>query len=523
MTQCVSKNTAPWASWAFIHLFLGLWTTEVLATPKIVVLPLSRSPDVPPQVVQKLDQAVLTELAERRGVSASRPEKLKGTDTLAVPTASDALRTAEQNLNDGSLDTTIKALDKYIEKLERALPGSAVGELSDAYLLLSKAHFQKANDDEGQRALEAAIRLRPDRELEGDYPPLFLRLYRTARENLQKRSLAELTIEADASNAELLLNGRLLGTGPVVVRHVPPGTHFVVARIDGRQAVRRIELGADEQRTHRFFLGVGQRRVLPSNRLDAREKGTLGEVARVEGADAVLAGILVSGDNDYSLHMVLVNQRGQGALVGRHTVDKDLLSANIEAGRLAEKVISMSSRGFRDEVLQQVVPGMIAETTASLEAFAPGKEHIVSFGGSTPSVNSTSAATSLAPQPSASDELPTKPSTKSGALPQPTSASATNVSAANSSATNSSAASKAPEPIYTSAIVAAPAAPIRPSPQYAPLPAEPVEASADVGPPIYKRWWFWTVIGVVVVGGAAAATTVALTAKVDRVSVIASW
>lgn len=450
MTQCV---------------YIWLVAAMAVAQPKVVVLPLSRSADVPADVVSKLDGAVFTELAERRQLTAVRADKLKGTDALATPQSTDAIALADKALREGALETAVRSLEKYIATLERAQAQSAVHELADAYLLLSTAQFQRANDDEGQKALDAFVRLRPDRELQGDYPPLFVRLHKSTRDRQRSKAHGEIKIDVDATNAEVSLNGRALGVAPVVIQNVPAGTHYLSVKLDGRQAVRRVESNGSDAKTHRFFLGVGSRKVLASNRLDAREKSALAEVARAENADAVVAGVVMAGNNEWTLYTVIVNSRGEGNLLGQYSVDRDLLSANVEAGKLAERALDMLRRGIKDDIVNQIVPGMVPESVVVVDAFTPGMAERVA-GTAIPVVIGT----------------PPPP-------PQP-----------------------------AEALVATP---IRPYAE--PLIAERDQNQATVSKPIYKRWWFWTIVGVAVVGGAATATALVVTAKVDRVSVGASW
>ena len=126
-----------------------------------------------------------------------------------------AVQAAEQALR--------AALDQY-RLAAGALP--EVGEVADAWALLSAVLYNTGRDEEGLAALNAALALGPSRELPlAQTSALFARVVAEARKGVQAGPRGTLLAESTPAGATFVLDGVALGPTPMEVKDVPAGSH----------------------------------------------------------------------------------------------------------------------------------------------------------------------------------------------------------------------------------------------------------------------------------------------------------
>src|SRR5262249_38240390 len=120
------------------------------------------------------------------------------------------------------------ALAKAIAAYKANAGGVAdVGEVVDAYALLSAVEYNTGRDDEGLKSLSTALALAPDPDL-----PLpatsqeFARVVADTRQAVKDAGRGTLQLETTPSGAAVVVDGIPLGNTPLQVKEVPPGSHF---------------------------------------------------------------------------------------------------------------------------------------------------------------------------------------------------------------------------------------------------------------------------------------------------------
>ena len=321
------------------------------APQKLVVIPFAAlSGDVPARAPAKAAAMLTTELKGVESlevVSAPKAEGKHGQDrdqeALAAARAevekAKALRgkrkfkAAEQALR--------AALDQY-RLAAGALP--EVGEVADAWALLSAVLYNTGRDEEGLAALNAALALGPSRELPlAQTSALFARVVAEARKGVQAGPRGTLLAESTPAGATFVLDGVALGPTPMEVKDVPAGSHaWKVQLPTGERLGGTVEVAGGKQAkvSARAPVEDAESRAVASlaaNTVDDALVKAVSEQARAAEAELALFGALSRSGSQLQFDLFLFTA-GQKPVVRRLptlSFDPDLLEAGMKFYELA--------------------------------------------------------------------------------------------------------------------------------------------------------------------------------------------
>ena len=321
------------------------------ATLRVVVVPFAALTDhIPTGASAKARSMLVTELTSTGAFTVVEPSLDAG-----VPLASAALDRARAQVEKAKELRVRHRLPRAREVLAGALEayGAAataltdVSELVDCYALSSAVAYASGRDEDGQRALLAALALAPDRELPlAKTSALFSHVVDDARQGLKATTSGALMVSSIPSNAPVTLDGHLLGATPLEVRAVPPGPHLWTVdlsmgeRVGGLVEVasgRSVEVVA---RPAQLDSATKLLQVVAKNQLDQTAVVAARELARATQADLVVFGALSAEGKGLALDTFLCSADGSPRRLPRRAFDPELLSARMElyglAGELAQ-------------------------------------------------------------------------------------------------------------------------------------------------------------------------------------------
>jgi tetratricopeptide (TPR) repeat protein len=336
-----------------------------------------------------------------RSVEAKKKEAEAAADALAE--ARKAVEEAKELRAKKKFRLADEALTKALGLFQKNAAGvTEIGEVVDAYALLSAVQYNTGRDEEGLKSLTTAIGLAPDRDLPlAATSALFARVVTDTRKALKESVKGQLLIESTPGNATLLIDGLALGSTPLTVKDVPPGLHFwraalpngelqggVVEVTSGKQAnVKATSASKDPE--SRLLSSVAQ------NKIDHDALAAAKEYAGANTADLLIfGGLSVKVGKglvlDSFVYAVATNEVRR---LPRATFDAELLNAGMEfynlAGEVAKKgaetgeavkvpasvsfdLVGQSAKVA--EVKYGVVPGKAAAAEALEGLEAGGKE-----------------------------------------------------------------------------------------------------------------------------------------------------
>lgn len=272
-----------------------------------------------------------------------------------------------------------RAIGEYKEAVS-ALP--EIGEVVDAYALLSAVQYNTGRDEEGAKSLSQALTLAPDRALPlAETSALFSHVVSDARKALKDGAKGTLLLESSPSNAPVLVDGLALGATPLSVKDVPPGLHFWRATLPSGETVGGVvEVTAGKQATAKAAPTSKDPEArlltaLSQNKLDADVVAAAKEHARAADADYVVFGALSHEGKGLALDTFLfATSTGDLRRMARTKFDTELLSAGMEFYNLAGE---LSKKGT--QVGEPVkVPSQVSTTlTASAARLGEAKYGVV--------------------------------------------------------------------------------------------------------------------------------------------------
>lgn len=279
---------------------------------------------------------------QRSGASPDQPTG----DPKAGPRAQRLMDHAEEALDDAAFDVAAQRLAKAIALLENH--GDAVADLrllAEAYLQAGIAYFRHGEPDLADDMLNKAAHYDPDRVLvPAEFPPIFISVYDRARYNVLRRPRARLEVNAPRG-AQVLFDGRPMGTAPLVLTDTLPGKHWIRIEQTGRPAqvktlkVRSrktlvVEFGAQDSAHEQGLRGAMRRNALTF--ADVNRIRTAGKKAR---ATYALVGGFYQTSTAYRIRSLVIEvATGRvGRLVGMD-FDLDMLTAEIEVFKLAKDI-----------------------------------------------------------------------------------------------------------------------------------------------------------------------------------------
>jgi tetratricopeptide (TPR) repeat protein len=360
--------------------------------PKLTVMPFAAlTGDVPQRAGTKAVGMLTTEFksADSFALVDAKKEKPAGGAEEAIETARKAVADAKELRGKKKFRLAEEALQRAITAYKASpavLP--EVGEVVDAYALLSAVQYNTGRDEEGAKSLTQALTLAPDRDLPlAATSALFARVVTDSRKGLKDGAKGTLMLESAPSNAPVLLDGLALGTTPLSVKDVPPGLHFWKATLPSGEALGGvIEVLPGKQATAKAASTTKdpESRLLSSlaqNKLDADLVAAAREHAKSAEADLVVFGALSKEGKGLALDTFLFTaSTGDVRRMARASFDTELLSAGMEFYNLAGELAKHGDKvgeavKVPASVSMTLVSGGSSKLAEAKYGVVPGKEN----------------------------------------------------------------------------------------------------------------------------------------------------
>lgn len=372
---------------------------------KLTVVPFAAlTGDVPQRAGAKAVGMLTTEFksADAFSLVDSKKDKAAGGADEALDKARKSVTEAKELRSKKKFRLADEALQKAIADYKLAIGAlPEIGEVVDAYALLSAVQYNTGRDDEGAKSLHQALTLAPDRELPlAQTSAMFGRVVADARKALKTGAKGTLMLESSPSNAPVLVDGLALGATPLSVKDVPPGLHFWRATLPSGESVGGvIEVTAGKQASAKASSSSKDPEVrllsaLSQNKLDAEVVSAAKEHAKAAEVDLVVFGALSHEGKGLMLDTFLFStSTGDVRRMARTSFDNELLSAGMEffnlAGELAKKgtkvgepvkvpssvsTTLVSSGPKLAEARYGIVPGQEAAALDGVEGTEPAKD-----------------------------------------------------------------------------------------------------------------------------------------------------
>lgn len=357
---------------------------------KLTVMPFAAlTGDVPARAGSKAVGMLTTEFksADAFALVDARKEKASGAAETALETARKEVGDAKELRGKKKFRLAEEALNRAIAAYKTAIPAlPEIGEVVDAYVLLSAVQFNTGRDEEGAKSLNQALAMAPDREVGlASTSPLFARVVADARKALKDGARGTLVLESSPSNAPVLIDGLALGATPLSVTAVPPGLHFWKATLPSGEALGGVvEVTAGKQATARAASASKdpEARVLTAlsqNKLDSDLVAAAKEQAKAAEADLLVFGALSKEGKGLALDTFLFTaSTGDLRRMARTSFDTELLSAGMEfynlAGELAKKGSQVGEAVRVPASVSNTLVSSASKTTEARYGIVPGAE-----------------------------------------------------------------------------------------------------------------------------------------------------
>jgi hypothetical protein len=324
--------------------------------------------EAPPASIPKLQvmtfAALAGEVPQRAGVKAAGmlAQEFKSADSMQLVDAkkgvadknepnAEALAAARKGVKEAQDLRSKRKFRLAAEGLDKALAEykanassvSDVGEVVDAYALLSAVQYNTGRDEEGLKSLNAALAMAPDRELPlAATSALFSHLVADQRKLIKSSPKGILVFESTPSGGAVTVDGIGLGNTPLSVTEVPPGLHyFKVLLANGETVGGTAEVMAGKQAkvTATSASKDPESRILGSlaqNKIDQDLLNAAKEQAALAQADFLVFGALSKEGRGLALDSFLFAAAGNEIRrLPRSNFDTELLSAGVEFYNLA--------------------------------------------------------------------------------------------------------------------------------------------------------------------------------------------
>ncbi|PZR18349.1 MAG: hypothetical protein DI536_00235 [Archangium gephyra] len=357
---------------------------------KLTVMPFAAlTGDVPARAGAKAVGMLTTEFksADAFALVDAKREKAGGAAEAALETARKEVGDAKELRGKKKFRLAEEALNRGIAAYKTAIPAlPEIGEVVDAYVLLSAVQFNTGRDEEGAKSLNQALAMAPDREVGlASSSPLFARVVADARKALKDGAKGTVLLESSPSNAPVLIDGLALGATPLAITAVPPGLHFWKATLPSGEAIGGvIEVTANKQATAKAASASKdpEARVLTAlsqNKLDADLVAAAKETAKANEADLIVFGALSKDGKGLALDTFLFTAAtGDVRRMARASFDTELLSAGMEfynlAGELAKKGSQVGEPVRVPSSVSSTLVSTAAKTSEARYGIVPGAE-----------------------------------------------------------------------------------------------------------------------------------------------------
>lgn len=355
---------------------------------KLTVMPFAAlTGDVPARAGSKAVGMLTTEFksADAFTLVDAKKDKASGAAETALEAARKDVTEAKAQREKKKFRLAEEALKRALESYKSAtgaLP--EIGEVADAWVLLSAVQFNTGRDEEGAKSLNQALALAPDREVGlASSSPLFTRVVTDARKALKDGTKGTLLLESSPSNAPVQLDGLSLGATPLSVTAVPPGLHYWKATLPSGEVIGGVvEVAGGKQATAKAASASKdpEARVLTAlaqNKLDADLVAAAKEQAKASEADLIVFGALSKSGKGLALDTFLFTaSTGDVRRMARTSFDTELLSAGMEfynlAGELSKKGSQVGEAVRVPEAVSTTLVSSAAKTTEARFGIVPG-------------------------------------------------------------------------------------------------------------------------------------------------------
>lgn len=319
---------------------------------RIAVVPFAAlSGDVPQRAGNKAAGMLQSELKNSDAFALVQVKEQGGQDPYKekLDAARAKVKEAQELRSKRKFRAAEAALTEALEAYRANAAGlTDIGELQDAYVLLSAIQYNTGRDEEGAKTLDTALALSPSRELPlAKTSPLFTKVVSDAREKLLKGPKGQLYVDSAPQGAAVVVDGAALGAAPVLVTDVPPGLHVWRVQLpSGEVAGGVVQVTAQKQARVQGASAAADPEskmlsALSTNRLDKAVVEAARQTAREANAEMVIFGALSRDGKNLVLDSFVVEAAsGKVKRLPASTFDPELLSAGMEfynlVGRLAK-------------------------------------------------------------------------------------------------------------------------------------------------------------------------------------------
>jgi hypothetical protein len=371
--------------------------TAPAAPQKLGVLPFaSLSGDVPARAGSKAAGMLSTEFKNAEGLQFVDIRKSAGGDTAhdeALADARKAVDDAKELRKKKKFRLASEALAKAVAAYKtNASAVSDIGEVVDAYALLSAVQYNTGRDEEGLQSLKTGLALAPDRDLPlAATSQLFARVVADTRKTIKDAPKGTLQIETTPSGAPVAVDGVSLGNTPLQVKDVPPGLHFWRAMLPNGETlggVADVASGKTAKVSGASQSKDPESRVLSAvsqNRIDQELVKAAKELTDGAAVDLVVFGTLSKEGKNLALDAFVYAAKDNAVRrLNRATFDTELLSAGVEFYNLAGQLSAKGAKsGDPVKVPSQVTPNLGPSGVKVAEAkygVQPGKGDALDVG-----------------------------------------------------------------------------------------------------------------------------------------------
>lgn len=323
--------------------------------PKVAVLPVSIGDAVPAKAAARFQELLSDELKGRDGIrvvdgpkagAKAPPPAASKISRTPPPSALEALEEGQSALTELKFDEASEALKRGVEEMTAQPAGIDFEKLVEAYISLAVASFRQGDEEGAQKSLLSVVRLSPDYRLpEGKYPPIFVREFEKARRRTEKAIKGTISIEGP-TGATAFVDGRDIGMLPAQEAGLISGTHYV--KVEGTrgelfgQAVE-VKNGVSKVKAQLQSAGDGAVAQAPGVIGPVLDNAAVSATAKsldALGADfGVVSTLYRSGDHQITAATAVFSARAHGfATMKTYTFDEELLTANVEAYKLADDI-----------------------------------------------------------------------------------------------------------------------------------------------------------------------------------------
>ena len=249
-----------------------------------------------------------------------------------------------------------KAKGGYEKALESFAKAAPVLEdpslLIEGWLGLAEIAFRQANEDDAKRYLEMIVGFNPELELDNKrFPGLFITTHRKVRDRLLKGDKSSITVDATATGAQLVIDGRPVAAAPAKANGLYPGQHLVRVLREGLApwgTVVTVAAGADSAVSPGFFdpSQTGPGDDLAQNRFSPASAAVIAEAARAANVKGGLVGVVSKISNRVVVQLVYVDAvSGKVSTLPQMKLQGDLLDIGIESlkARAAVEALAAAS------------------------------------------------------------------------------------------------------------------------------------------------------------------------------------